>query len=774
MATLSTEFDGSNDYVTLGTPAGMAGAPNDSSVDKCFSFWFKTTNSTYGRWLISQAEDSTGQYKWGVQNLFGQLRIWCGGGLIDTTGTAYEDGAWHHIAVSVRTVSSVRTVQVWVDGVSEGTNTAYNSASTTADWIVAAVRTTAGGSLQDFLDVKICELTFWSGAVNSAAMGPTEIAELYNGGTTTDPTTHSKAAYLVNYWKGGDGDTHPTWTDSVGSDDGTMVNMSSADFVADAPPSSGGSSYTGSVSETVTLSESLGSVRSAIVGLSETDALSEALAASRGVAATPAETVTLSESLAAQLAAVVAAGETVTLSEAVLNGSAYTAAPTETVTLSESVAGQLSAIPAPAETVALSEALGASKGNREFVNEFWTDSEAVTANTASSYTDGVAETMPLARALPEFAETDLHLVADDWTPGGNWSSRVGGFTAVLNGTLTKGIATDLERAEISGFGASDYFTLPANAAHETTLATQLTYEFVIRAHPSGGALMGRYGVPYSGSYDLATFSTAVGGVYNDAGTDYFGLAIGAHAIIARCYVVTFVLDSPNATWKVYVDGELDGLNTGGVGTLNNTTPADFFIGNSNGNPSPYAGAIVEIVRTRRVLTDPEINARRVHLLQVGTATTAAVSESVSLSESVGAAYSAQPTPSETVALTESAALAQVLAQGLTEGLGAGSESLAAQVAHTRSIAETVALSEALGATLGPLAIAETVSLAESVGVGQSFSQTLTETVPFSEQMAGVIPRILLIELATPAPVLAVETPAPVAVLDVTLTMVGLL
>jgi hypothetical protein len=236
MATLSTEFDGSNDYVTLGTPAGMAGAPDDAAVDKCFSFWFKTTNSAYGRWLISQAEDSTGQYKWGVQNLFGQLRIWCGGGLIDTTGTAYEDGAWHHIAVSVRTVSSVRTVQVWVDGVSEGTNTAYNFASTTADWIVAAVRTTAGGSLQDFLDVKICELTFWSGAVNSAAMGPTEIAELYNGGTTTDPTTHSKAAYLVNYWKGGDGDTHPTWTDSVGSDDGTMVNMSSADFVADAPP----------------------------------------------------------------------------------------------------------------------------------------------------------------------------------------------------------------------------------------------------------------------------------------------------------------------------------------------------------------------------------------------------------------------------------------------------------------------------------------------------------------------------------------------------------
>ena len=132
MATLSTEFDGSNDYVTLGTPAGMAGAPDDASVDKCFSFWFKTTNSAYGRWLISQAEDSTGQYKWGVQNLFGQLRIWCGGGLIDTTGTAYEDGAWHHIAVSVRTVSSVRTVQVWVDGVSEGTNTSTISRTFTA------------------------------------------------------------------------------------------------------------------------------------------------------------------------------------------------------------------------------------------------------------------------------------------------------------------------------------------------------------------------------------------------------------------------------------------------------------------------------------------------------------------------------------------------------------------------------------------------------------------------------------------------------------------
>lgn len=80
-------------------------------------------------------------------------------------------------------------------------------------------------------DGQIDEVTMWDKELSAA-----EVTALYNGGSPIDPTTHSAAANLSNYWRCGDGDTYPTIADNVGAYDLTMVNMESGDIQTSIVP----------------------------------------------------------------------------------------------------------------------------------------------------------------------------------------------------------------------------------------------------------------------------------------------------------------------------------------------------------------------------------------------------------------------------------------------------------------------------------------------------------------------------------------------------------
>jgi hypothetical protein len=58
-----------------------------------------------------------------------------------------------------------------------------------------------------------------------------EVTEAYNNGNPYDLSGASFWADLIAWWKMGDGDTYPTLSDSKGSNDGTMTNMSADDIV---------------------------------------------------------------------------------------------------------------------------------------------------------------------------------------------------------------------------------------------------------------------------------------------------------------------------------------------------------------------------------------------------------------------------------------------------------------------------------------------------------------------------------------------------------------
>jgi hypothetical protein len=77
----------------------------------------------------------------------------------------------------------------------------------------------------------IDEVSIWD-----AILTDTDISNIYNSGTPNNLAVHAKAANLQAWYRMGDGDTFPTVTDnSSNTNDGTMNNMDSGDFVTDVP-----------------------------------------------------------------------------------------------------------------------------------------------------------------------------------------------------------------------------------------------------------------------------------------------------------------------------------------------------------------------------------------------------------------------------------------------------------------------------------------------------------------------------------------------------------
>lgn len=225
-ATKSVDFDGTDDYVDLGT--GIIEGNWVDGTGRAVSLWVKTTDARYGYWLISFSDVTAGDYEFGILLQFGQLTVWCGGGI--SYGATINDGAWHHIMAAVYDNAGTPTLGVWVDGVVDYTTTGIYAVGATSSWLVGAV--VDGGGTSGHVTARITNVSLWSGSDFTTY----DVGLLYNSGTPNDPTTHPLAGALAGWWKFGDGDTYPTLQD-LGplNKDGTMTNMTSGDIVTDAP-----------------------------------------------------------------------------------------------------------------------------------------------------------------------------------------------------------------------------------------------------------------------------------------------------------------------------------------------------------------------------------------------------------------------------------------------------------------------------------------------------------------------------------------------------------
>ena len=214
--TLSTNFDTVDTYIGLGGSTGL-----DFSGSFTLMAWVKTNAIGTNQFIIDTSTSvTTGNgYSMYIETS-GKIRFWSyhTAGLVDST-TVLSASTWYHISCVHDTVSG--TNKIYIDGILENTSayTHANTSNTTNLWIGKS------NLFASTFDGLIEEVAFF--ATDESA----NISSIYNSGTPTDLSTYSP----TSYYRMGDNDVYPIIKDVVGSNDGTMTNMSSANFVTDVP-----------------------------------------------------------------------------------------------------------------------------------------------------------------------------------------------------------------------------------------------------------------------------------------------------------------------------------------------------------------------------------------------------------------------------------------------------------------------------------------------------------------------------------------------------------
>mgnify|MGYP003640981039 CR=1 FL=1 len=225
--TLSTSFDGTDDYVTMGNVLNMADDGTDSF--SC-SFWMK--KNAFSTELIVSKQLNSGSYNGFYIGIAGGKLIFRIGSStspnskLDGRSTNYVIGpTWNNVILTYDGSQDISGFNIYINGVSDAvvmvSNNTPTKVSNTTDFQLsgrAGSTLVYGGGLD--------EVAFWNGT----ELTSTQANEI--GSTLpTDLSTYNP----TSWWRMGDGDTYPTITDNAGSNDGLMKNMSAANFVADVP-----------------------------------------------------------------------------------------------------------------------------------------------------------------------------------------------------------------------------------------------------------------------------------------------------------------------------------------------------------------------------------------------------------------------------------------------------------------------------------------------------------------------------------------------------------
>lgn len=232
----SLVFGGTDEYVTMGDVLGF------ERVDTPFTLacWVKIPSFGSDMALLGKAQSTTpsgygifitsaGKFAIALSNTSATNEI------VVETSSALSIDTWYFCCATYNGTSSASGVALYINGVAVST-------STTSDTLSSTILNTASFELGRFSDIGFYLIgTMDEASVWDAVLSPSQIAELYNGGTGILATETSAALNLVGYWRCGDYDTSPTITDlsSNSGNDGTMTNMETADIQGDVPPWSG-------------------------------------------------------------------------------------------------------------------------------------------------------------------------------------------------------------------------------------------------------------------------------------------------------------------------------------------------------------------------------------------------------------------------------------------------------------------------------------------------------------------------------------------------------
>lgn len=215
-------------YINLGQPASWS--VNANTTEMTWAIWFRR-NGRDGR-ILSCRVNSGAQFDLALATNTVQVVL---GDNFFSGGTSLGDGNWHHVVITSRDEGGGGNIaRAYQDSntSSIGNTTAGSLTNTSYDWLIGQQH---GNNNTDFAfgaysNIYVAHLTVWTTGFTGA-----DSAELYNGGTPIDPTTHSKAASLITYMPLGSGDTSPSLRSVVGTVSGTMTNTPTCSITTDHP-----------------------------------------------------------------------------------------------------------------------------------------------------------------------------------------------------------------------------------------------------------------------------------------------------------------------------------------------------------------------------------------------------------------------------------------------------------------------------------------------------------------------------------------------------------
>ena len=224
----STNFDGVDDDVNIDS----SGSVINTSLGT-FSLWAKLETIEASGYFINYRVDGSNQIALLYNAFSNELRMSYkgGGSTVEavTTDEIENDGLWHHIVGTWDT--SGDEIKLYLDGTLKRTTTSLPTLTgTPSDCSIGS-----SGVVSSYFIGNIDEVSLFNVELTDA-----QVTTLYNEAL---PYTVAADTGLIGWWRMGDGTltgdsiaTYPTIPDdSSNSNDGTMTNMTSADFEADVP-----------------------------------------------------------------------------------------------------------------------------------------------------------------------------------------------------------------------------------------------------------------------------------------------------------------------------------------------------------------------------------------------------------------------------------------------------------------------------------------------------------------------------------------------------------
>ena len=213
--TYSLSFDGTNDYVDLGSEV-------NAGTSSTISFWYKHNGDTATRYFTG----ATSADHFGIRYNGSTILVLIGGyAHADSHSVSLTVGTWYHF-VFART--SDTEIDLYIDGTEVDT-------LSNAEWSGDDTKIKLIGSRADgfFTKGNIDEFAIWDEVLDADA-----VAAVYNSGApfdlTADKGNYDNSIDLIAYWRFEEG-TGTSAADSAASNTGTLAN--GVAFSTDVPTS---------------------------------------------------------------------------------------------------------------------------------------------------------------------------------------------------------------------------------------------------------------------------------------------------------------------------------------------------------------------------------------------------------------------------------------------------------------------------------------------------------------------------------------------------------